>query len=248
MECYTPKERKICISATFFLVFNVLSRISLNHPHIVRVLDFGVEGNEPDVEQSSFDMEGSIPFLIMDYAPGGTLRGRYPKGTHVPLSEITGYVKQLADALQYAHNRKLIHRDVKPENMLLGQNNELLLSDFGIVTVAHGEHSMSTQEMAGTVSYIAPEQIKGKPRPASDQYALAVVVYEWLSGIRPFQGNSQWQIMDQHLSLSPTPLRERIASLPPAVDEVVLKALAKIPSQRFETISAFASALEQAAK
>ena len=221
---------------------------SLSHPHIIRVLDFGLEGNEPDMDQSSFDMEGSIPFLIMDYAPGGTLRGRYPKGTRVPLSEIIHYVKQVAEALQYAHDRKLIYRDVKPENMLLSQNDELLLSDFGIVTVAHDDHSMSTQEMAGTVSYIAPEQIKGKPRPASDQYALAVVVYEWLCGIRPFQGNNQWEIMYQHQSLPPTPLRTRIASLPPAVDEVVLKALAKIPSQRFETISAFAAALEQAAK
>jgi eukaryotic-like serine/threonine-protein kinase len=89
---------------------------------------------------------------------------------------------------------------------------------------------------------------KGRPHPASDQYALAVVVYEWLSGTRPFQGDTQWEIMNQQLSSPPKPLRGRMPSLSPAVDDVVLKALAKKPAQRFEDIMAFADALEQAAK
>src|SRR6266852_4590937 len=90
----------------------------LVHPHIVRVLEFGVEGK--------------TPFLVMDYAPHGTLRQRHPKGTRLPLDTIISYVTQVADALQYAHQEKLIHRDIKPENMLLGRKNEVLLSDFGI--------------------------------------------------------------------------------------------------------------------
>ena len=90
----------------------------LIHSHIVRVLDFGVESN--------------APYLVMDFAPYGTLRNRHPKGTRVPLYYVTAYVRQVADALYYAHSQRLIHRDIKPENMLVGRNNEILLSDFGI--------------------------------------------------------------------------------------------------------------------
>src|SRR6059058_3100404 len=94
----------------------------LEHPHIVRVLEFGVEGH--------------TPFLVMSYAPNGTLRQRHPRGTPIPITTIIPYVKQVADALQYAHNERLIHRDVKPENMLLGRHNNVLLSDFGIALIS----------------------------------------------------------------------------------------------------------------
>jgi len=100
-------------------------------------------------------------------------------------------VSQIADALQYAHEQRVIHRDVKPENMLLGRRNEILLSDFGIAVVAMSSSYNSTQgmqDMAGTVAYMAPEQIQAQAGPASDQYSLAVVTYELLSGERPFHG------------------------------------------------------------
>src|SRR6266496_4021221 len=84
-----------------------------------------------------------------------------------------------ATALQYAHDKRLVHRDVKPENMLLGPDDEVLLSDFGIAVIAQSTRYGSTQEVAGTVAYMAPEQIQGKPRPSSDQYSLGVFVYEW---------------------------------------------------------------------
>jgi len=148
---------------------------NLSHPHIVRVFDFDVQDN--------------IPFLVMDYAAGGTLRQRHPKGTILPLATIITYVKQVADALQYAHDQRLIHRDIKPENMLVGQHEEILLSDFGIAIVAQSSRYQGIEEMTGTMAYMAPEQIQGKPRLASDQYALGVVVYEWLSGNRPFHGS-----------------------------------------------------------
>ena len=130
---------------------------SLRHPHIVRVLDFGVDG--------------STPFLVMDYAANGTLRQRCPQGTRQPLLSILPHLKQAAMALQYGHDGRLIHRDVKPENMLVGLNNEILLSDFGIAVIAQSTRYGSTQEVAGTIAYMAPEQIQGKPQPASDQYA-----------------------------------------------------------------------------
>lgn len=206
----------------------------LEHPHIIRVLDFDV-------------MEDGAPFLVMSYAPNGTLRDLHPKGTPLPLPMLVGYVKQVADALQYAHDEKLIHRDVKPENMLLSRRGEVLLGDFGIALVAQSSRYQSTQEMAGTMAYMAPEQIQGKPRPASDQYALAITVYEWLSGERPFHG-SFTEIVAQHLTTPPAPLRERMPSIPQAVQEVVMIALSKEPKERFASVQAFANALERASE
>src|SRR5438876_595690 len=204
---------------------------SLVHPNIVRVLDFGVEDD--------------IPFLVMDYAPNGTLRQRHPRGVPLPPVRIVPYVEQAAAALQYAHDRRLIHRDVKPENMLVGRNEDVLLSDFGLVMIAQSTSSQTTKDMAGTLPYMAPEQINGKPRPASDQYALGIVTYEWLSGERPFQG-SFVEIATQHLVTPPAPLHGKVAGISPAVEEVVFTALAKDPQQRFASVHAFAAAFEQA--
>jgi serine/threonine protein kinase len=204
----------------------------LIHPHIVRVLDFDVDNN--------------VPFLVMDYAPNGNLRQRHPKGSQLPPAIILPYIKQVASALQYAHDRKLIHRDVKPENMLVGQTNDILLSDFGIALVSQNSLSQSTeQNVIGTVAYMAPEQIQGKARPASDQYSLAIVVYEWLSGHKPFNG-SYVEVVTQHLSTAPPPLNTQALGIPPAVAQVVRKALVKNPHERFARVEDFAAALEQA--
>ena len=207
--------------------------VRLIHPHIVRVLDFGLEDN--------------TPFLVMDYAPNGTLRQRHQRGERVPLAIVVDYVNQVASALQFAHDQKIIHRDVKPENMLLGRHNEILLSDFGIAVVAQSTRTQFTQETVGTISYMAPEQIQAHPRPASDQYSLGVIVYEWLSGERPFSGTFT-EIAVKHMMTPVPPLREKIPSLSPEVEQVILTALAKDPTQRFSSISAFATALEQASR
>src|SRR5579859_866982 len=203
----------------------------LKHPQIVRVLEFGVENG--------------TPFLVMDYAPNGTLRSLHPKGSQLPVALIVPYVKQTSDALQYAHEQKLIHRDIKPENMLLGDRSEVLLSDFGIATVAQSSRYQGTQEVAGTVAYMAPEQVQGHPRPASDQYSLGIVVYEWLTGERPFHGSFS-EIATQHVLAPPPPLREKVPTLSLLVEQVVMTALAKDPKERFASIQAFATALEQA--
>lgn len=205
----------------------------LIHPNIVRVLEFGIEEK--------------MPFLVMDYAPNGTLRQKHMKGVPLPLTTVVSYVKQIAAALHYAHEEKLIHRDVKPENMLVGRRDEILLSDFGIALVAQSSRLQSTQEVIGTVSYMSPEQIQGKPRPASDQYALGIVVYEWLSGTRPFQG-SFTELCTQHMFASPPSLREKKPDISNDVELVVMTALAKDPKARFGTLQAFANALEQASQ
>ncbi len=206
---------------------------ALAHPAIIRVFDF--------------DVQEGVPFLVMEYAPNGSLRRQHPKGEVVPLPTLVSYVKQVADALHYAHEHKIIHRDVKPENLLLGRRGEVLLSDFGLATVAHGTGSLSAsmQGTGGTIAYMAPEQIEGHPRPASDQYALGAVVYEWLCGQHPFEGSLS-QVMVQHLSMPPPSLRERVPTLSPTVEQLVLRALAKDPKHRFASVADFAQALEQA--
>src|SRR5579885_2490411 len=135
---------------------------SLSHPHIVRVLDFAVQDD--------------VPFLVMGYASGGTLRQRHPAGTVLPLDTIVLYVQQLASALQYAHDRRLIHRDIKPENMLLDSQDNLLLSDFDLAlftrsSATYSNHSL-LQQVAGTSLYLAPEQLQGQSRAASDNTRL----------------------------------------------------------------------------
>jgi len=208
----------------------------LDHPHIVRVFDFAVQDG--------------MPFLVMDYAVGGTRRMRHPAGTRVPLERIIAYVNQVASALQYAHHQRLMHRDVKPENMLLGAREEVLLADFGLALFTP-TRSASTQAMdpamAGTAPYLAPEQVQGQPRPASDQYALGVVVYEWLCGRRPFSG-SLIEIAMQQVSAPPRPLHDLVTGLSPAVEEVVMQALAKEPGQRFPSVQDFALALAEASR
>ncbi|HTK09030.1 MAG TPA: serine/threonine-protein kinase [Ktedonobacteraceae bacterium] len=205
----------------------------LIHPHIVRVLDFGIEG--------------TTPFLVMDYAPNGTLRQRHPRGSRLTLETVISYVKQIADGLHYAHEQRLIHRDIKPENILVGARNELLLSDFGIALVAQSSRYQSMQDIAGTMAYSAPEQIQGKPRAASDQYALGIMVYEWLSGDRPFRG-SFTELVGQHLTVPPPPLRQKVPTLSTELEQVVMTALAKDYPQRFGSVAAFARALEQASQ
>jgi serine/threonine protein kinase len=205
----------------------------LKHPNIVQVLDFGVEGR--------------IPFIVMGYAPNGTLRQRHPKGTRVPHPTIISYVTQVASALQYAHEDRLVHRDVKPENMLIGGQNQVLLSDFGIATIAHATSSQSAETMAGTIPYMAPEQIQGHPRHASDQYSLGVVVYEWLCGDRPFHGTLT-EVAVQHATVPPPPLLEKVPAISPEMEQVVMTTLAKDPKQRFGSVLAFATAFEQASQ
>jgi serine/threonine protein kinase len=217
--------------SNFLVEAQMVARLA--HPHIIHILDF--------------DVQEGIPFLIMEYAVNGTLRQRHPKGAVLSLPVIIQYVKQIAEALQYAHEQKFVHRDIKPENLLLGRHNEVLLSDFGIALVAHSSRSQNPSNIAGTVPYMSPEQIQGRPRPASDQYSLGIVIYEWLCGERPFAGSFS-ELCTQHLFATPPALREKIPTISPAVEELIFTVLAKDPGQRFKNILAFANALEQASE
>ncbi len=203
----------------------------LVHPHIVRVFDFG--------------LEDQAPFLVEDYAPNGNLRQLHPPGTRAPLPAIVSYVMALASALQYTHDQHVIHRDLKPENVLLGPKHEVLLSDFGLALLTSATASLQIKERFGTLAYMAPELILGQPCPASDQYALAVMAYEWLSGQRPF-GGSAAHLSNQHLYVVPASLCERHPEIPRAVEQVIFKGLSKNPSQRFVDVLSFATAFAEA--
>lgn len=201
----------------------------LVHPHIMRLLDFDFRQETPMKK---------TPFLVLDYAPHGSLRDQHPKGTVVPLATVTRYAKDIASALQYAHERHIIHRDVKPENILVGRSGEVLLSDFGIAMLSKtGRTSLDiATHKAGTPYYMAPEMIRGKPEKASDQYALGIVVYEFLCGTPPFTEGDMFQLGMQHLIEPVPPLREKLPSLSPQVEAVVLRALAKKPEDRFPSV------------
>ncbi len=212
--------------------------VRLSHPHIVRVLDFA--------------LQDGLPFLVMEYAPQGTLRHRHPRGTQLPLDVILPYVKEVASALQYTHDQRLIHRDVKPENLLLNSQDQVLLSDFGLVLYTPPSLSLNATEpmepsLTGTVPYLSPEHLQGQAQPASDQYALAIVVYEWLCGTPPFHG-SFLEVAVQQVLAPPPSIREQVPDLAPAIEEVVLRALRKEPEQRFASVEDFALALHEACR
>ncbi len=165
---------------------------------------------------------------------------------HIVRIRESGIEDQAPFLVQYAHDERLVHRDVKPENMLVGRRDEVLLGDFGIAQLAQSSHEQSPYDTAGTMLYMAPEQIRGRPCPASDQYSLGIVVYEWLCGRCPFTGASSIEVAMKQLSEPPQALRDSIFSFSPAVEQVVMKALAKDAGERFVSVQDFAAALEQA--
>jgi hypothetical protein len=203
----------------------------------VRILHFGVK-NE-------------VPFLVMEYAPHGTIRDAHPQGIPLPLTKVVAYVDQIADALQYMHDRNLMHLDIKPLNVLLGEKpngeKEVLLSDFGLVqTVQNTTSQIIPERVAGTAAYMDPDyMLGGPPRPASDQYALGVMVYEWLSGKRPFQGDNN-RIVAQHQYNVPPPTLHNISGISREMERVVFRALKKDPKDRFPDVKTFAEAFKQA--
>ncbi len=215
---------------------------NLSHPHIVRVLEFAVAQRQA-LKGSA--IKEHVPFLVMDYAPGGNLRSLYPSGTRLALDVVINTIEQVADALQYAHERNIIHRDIKPENLLLNERREIMLSDFGLALFAPSPDMLSRQGMAGTLAYTAPEQLQGRPSFESDQYSLAIVAYEWLCGSRPF-GGEDVEVMLHQVSSSPPRLQSKNPLITAAVEEVILKALAKNPQQRYPSVQAFAQALAKA--
>jgi eukaryotic-like serine/threonine-protein kinase len=199
------------------------------HPNVITIYDVGEHGERP--------------FIVMAYLPGGTVRDRIMAGRVHPADAIE-WVRDAADGLDFAHSRGVVHRDVKPQNLLFDGQGRVVIADLGIARAAYEDSLTASGELLGTASYIAPEQAMGDAATAaSDRYSLAVVAYELLTGRRPFEGASFAEQALQQLESEPEPPSMRAQELSPEVDAVLLKGLAKDPAERWESAGAFATAL-----
>ncbi|HEX7734912.1 MAG TPA: protein kinase [Ktedonobacteraceae bacterium] len=223
----------------------------LEHPNILPLFDFGEEKREKTV----------FTYMVMPYCQEGSLSDwlkQHRSGKPLSIDEVLYFVEQAAEALQYSHEHGVIHQDVKPSNFLLRTHGSgqllpgLLLADFGIARVSSGTTITTVTTIGagprGTPRYMPPEQWEGKPVPASDQYALAVTTYQLLTQRYPFAGDQMLQLMYQHLQNAPLPPGKWNPAVEPAVDAVILRALAKKPAERFPSVRDFADALRQAAQ
>src|SRR5579872_72931 len=212
----------------------------LDYPNILPVFDYG--------EQDGF------AYLITPYMPGGSLKELLQKRKVIPPAEALQMAAPILNALQYASERGLVHRDIKPGNMLFKADGSLVLADFGLVKVfaAEGDtfatHSASETGPAvtGTPEYMSPEQIQGKASPLSDIYSFGVVLYEMLAGHRPFISTNVLSVLMQQVNEPPRPLREINSSISPQLDAAVLRALEKDPARRYQSPSDFLQALTAA--
>ena len=209
---------------------------ALDHPHIVRILDMDED-------------QGQV-FIAMEYLPGGDLKCWIKE--HGPLArpDLLRILGQVAAALDYAHGKGMLHRDVKPGNILLDASGGAHLSDFGLVRPADAPHLTQLGSVVGTATYCAPEQAEARPDidGRADQYALAVVAYELIVGQPPFSGESSTAVSLMHVTKPPPPPSSQRPEVPAEIDETLLKALAKQPGQRYASCNEFVRALEAAYK
>ena len=204
----------------------------LDHSSIVKVFDYG-------------EQDG-VPYLVMGYLPGGTLKQRM--GQLMPFREAAHLLVPMARALEYAHNSSIIHRDVKPANILFNEAGEPMLSDFGIAKMLEKEQTVGltgTGVGIGTPEYMAPEQWMGDVLPQTDIYALGVVFFELVTGRKPYTADTPAAVLLKQAN-DPLPRpRDFVSGLPDEVERTIFKALAKRPEDRFETMGAFAMALDE---
>jgi serine/threonine-protein kinase len=205
----------------------------LEHPHIVPIYH---------VEQK----EGLL-YIVMRFVPGTSLGGLLAKESKVPPAQAAAIAREVADALDYAHHHKVIHRDIKPDNILLDASGHAVVTDFGIARAAQAARLTQEGMVVGTPQYMSPEQASGEEIDGrSDVYALGVVMYEMLAGHPPFGGRTAAQILAKHLSQKPPSLSDTSTDTPEMLAAIVSKALAKDPGERYATARAMADALSQA--
>jgi tRNA A-37 threonylcarbamoyl transferase component Bud32 len=204
----------------------------LDHPNVARVYDFG--------------RHGGIPFLVMELLEGETLADRLAAGP-LPPAEAARVAATVADALDAAHQRGIVHRDVKPSNVMVTPSGEVKVMDFGIAAAAGETHSTTGSGLYATVAYVSPERVAGEPAtPASDVYSLGAVLYELLCGRPPFTGGSPALVARAHLHDPPPPVRQLAPWVPPRLAAACEAALAKDPAQRPSSAAAFAARLRNA--
>ena len=205
---------------------------NLRHPNVITVFDFGQD-------------ERGVPYLVLEYIEGPTLADLMDRGLED--GRVPDLLDQIAAGLDYAHARGVIHRDIKPGNVLLTDDGRAVLADFGLAWLLEGAHLTLTGGVIGTPEYMAPEQAGGEPIDhRADVYSLGVVLYEMLVGERPFVAETPIAVLLQHLQDVPPSVLEARPDLPLAVGEVVAKALKKDPGQRYQSAGALARAFRDA--
>ncbi|HSL30634.1 MAG TPA: protein kinase [Anaerolineales bacterium] len=207
----------------------------LEHPHILPVFDYG-------------ESDGTA-YFVMRYLEAGTLKDKMEFGRPLPMSEIDRIFTQLTDALSYAHSQGIVHRDLKPANALIDSHGNIFLTDFGIAKLLESASPRLTQTDAimGTPAYISPEQAQSHPVDRrSDIYSLGIILYEMVTGQVPFLADTPLAVLFKHVS-DPLPPPSRVKpDIPPSIEQVILKALAKDPRDRFATADEFLSAWKRA--
>jgi serine/threonine protein kinase len=210
------------------------SAARLQHPHIVSVYDS--------------DRDGDIAFLVMEYIHGDDLKHHLDQGVRYSLEASLKIMRELLSALDYAHRQGIVHRDIKPANLLLQADGCVKLTDFGVARIEDAGEATRTQgAMVGTLKYMAPEQVQGlKIDARADLFSAGVVLYQLLTDKRPFDAENDFSIIQQIVSHTPPPPSSIHPALPPEIDAVVARALAKNRDERFATASDFAAALHAA--
>lgn len=214
----------------------------LDHPNILPVYDYGEQNNSA--------------YIVMPYLAGGSLRDRLQKERVISIAESIHLISQVLKALQYAHDHGLIHRDIKPGNILFKSDGSPILSDFGLVKVMRIEGNLTPLEetmsvsgqmtISGTPEYMPPEQINGKVVAASDIYAVGILLYEMCTGQRPFSADNYLGILMKHLHQQPTPPRTLNPRISPELEQIIMRALEKEPQRRYARPADLEQALQEA--
>ena len=212
------------------------SAARLQHPNIVSVYDS--------------DRDGDIAFLVMEFVEGDDLKHYLDKGAVYTLQQTLSIMADLLSALSYAHSQKIVHRDIKPANLLVQASGSIKLADFGVARIQDSGDATRTQgSIVGTLKYMSPEQIEGRPIDArADLFAAAVVLYQLLTSQRPFDGDSDFAVIQKIVSYTPMAATLYNPNLPPAIDAVMAKALAKSRDMRYGSAQEFLAALQAACK
>ena len=222
------------------------SAASLNHPNIVAVYDTGEEIIEDATGRSI-----AVPYIVMEYVEGHTVKDLISDGTAVPINEAIEIVSGVLSALQYSHANHLVHRDIKPGNIMLTSDGKVKVMDFGIARALTDSQATMTQTNAvvGTAQYLSPEQARGETVDArSDLYSTGVVLFELLTGRPPFKGDSAVAVAYQHVEQIPPTPSSILSDIPDSLDRVVLKSLAKNREDRYPSATAMLADLQRVAQ